>query len=159
MPGGGAGGGAGWLIIGFGNADRGDDGAGIEVSRCLAGSGLAAVVHQGDALGLIELWREARRVIVIDAVVGATAPAGYARFNTSLQPLPAPVTTAPRHGIGLAETIEIARALSLLPDVLVVYAIGAQTFALGSGLAPAVAAACAEVADRIRREVAATAAT
>lgn len=145
-----------WLVIGLGNADRGDDGAGFEVARDLAASGLPVLVHEGDGLGLIELWREAKRVIVVDAVVGAIAPGGYARFDASAQPLPAALACGRVHGVGLAEAIEIARALSALPDALAVYAIGAGSFALGSGIDPAVAAACSEVAERIRREIAAT---
>ena len=150
--------GAGWLVIGLGNADRGDDGAGIEVARRLAASGLPAVVHQGDALGLIALWRGYERVIVVDAVVGDIPPGKFARIDVSSQALPA-AAHAPGHGVGLDQAIEIARALALLPQALIVYAIGARTVALGSGPAPAGAAACAEAAGDLRREVRATATT
>lgn len=147
-----------WLIIGLGNADRGDDGAGIAVARDLAAADVAAtgatvVIHEGDGLGLIELWRDADRVVVVDAVVGAIAQGGFARFEASAQPLPAAVATGMGHGVGVADAIEIARALLCLPPVLVVYAIGARTFALGTGPAPAVADACTEVARRIREEI------
>lgn len=146
-----------WLVIGLGNADRGDDGAGVDVARDhLAASGVQVVVHEGDGLGLIELWRGQKRVIVVDAAVGAIAPGGYARFDASAQPLPGTLAARRVHGVGLAEAVEIARALFLLPDVLVIYAIGAAAFTLGDGLTPAVAAVCAEVADRIRRDIAAS---
>lgn len=147
-----------WLIIGLGNADRGDDGAGIAVAQDLAVADVAAtgavvVIHEGDGLDLIELWRTAERVIVVDAVAGTIAPGGYVRFDASAQPLPAAVASGSGHSVGLAEAIEIARALSMLPNPLVVYAIGARTFTLGIGLAPAVAGACARVAGRIRQEI------
>ena len=156
MPGGEANGK--WLIIGLGNADRGDDGAGIAVAQHLAiadvaATGATVIIHEGDGLGLIELWRKAERVIVVDAVVGGIAPGGYARFDASARPLPTTVASGSGHSVGLAAAIEIARALSLLPNPLVVYAVGARTFTLGIGLAPAVASACAIVAGRIRQEI------
>lgn len=146
---------AGWLIIGLGNADRGDDGAGVEVARSLAATGCPVAVHGGDGLGLIELWHVRKRVIVVDAVVGSIAPGDFARFDATSRPLPAALGAGRAHGVGLAEAIEIARALSRLPRSLVVYAVGALAFTLGSGVSSTVSAACAEVTACIRREIAA----
>ena len=44
------------LVIGCGNTDRGDDGAGILVARQLRTLGLNAIEHCGDGPPLIELW-------------------------------------------------------------------------------------------------------
>ena len=58
------------LIIGVGNPDRGDDGAGHAVVRALRdlplpGIGLRTV--SGEATQLIEAWSSADEVVVIDA--------------------------------------------------------------------------------------------
>lgn len=146
------GGRGGSLVIGVGNADRGDDGAGIEVVRILAASGAPCIVHEGDGLGLIDAWDGFAYVVIVDAVSGGPEPGSFARFDTAVEPLPRHLG-GNVHGVGLAQTIEIARALGRLPRVLVVYALGAASFALGEGPAAPVARACAEVAERIDEEI------
>ena len=143
------GGRGGWLVIGLGNADRGDDGAGAEVVRALAAEGIACIVHEGDGLGLIDAWAGYSSVAIVDAVRGGPEPGKFARFDAVSAPLPR-IEGAGVHGVDLAQAIEIARALGRLPRRLVVYAIGASSFVLGEGPAEPVARACAEVRLRIR---------
>ena len=51
------------LVIGLGNAARGDDAAGLIAARRLGG-----VEHEGDPLALLDLWDGADCAVVIDAV-------------------------------------------------------------------------------------------
>ncbi len=99
------------LIIGCGNRERGDDGAGILVAERLRNLGIEAETRGGEAAELIEAWRGADDVIVVDAVVtgapvghgarvGRPAAAGFRR------------TSASTHGLGVAEAIELAQAFS-----------------------------------------------
>jgi hydrogenase maturation protease len=57
------------------------------------------------------------------------------------------------HGFGLAEAIELARALGGLPPRCVVYAIEGSSFEEGAALSPPVVAAAAEVARRLCGEI------
>ena len=74
-------------------------------------------------------------------VGSAPLPQGAFNFNIST------------HGLGLAEAVELARALDQLPDRCVVYAIEAASFQPGAPLSPPVAAAIAEVGNRVRDEI------
>jgi len=57
------------------------------------------------------------------------------------------------HGLGLAEAIELARALGALPPRCVVYAIEGASFEAGAPLTPAVSDAVADVALRLEAEI------
>lgn len=139
-------------MIGVGNADRGDDGAGVEVARALAAAGVPCILHEGDGLGLIDAWTGFEFVVVVDAVRGSAAAEGYRRFDAVAESLPREVRGS-LHGVGLAQTIEIARALGRLPEALNVYAVAASSFVLGEGVSALVARACTEVTRRIGEEI------
>jgi hydrogenase maturation protease len=57
------------------------------------------------------------------------------------------------HVFGVAEAIELARALRQLPPVLVVYGVEGATFEMGAGLSAAVAAVVPQVVAQVRQEV------
>ena len=58
------------------------------------------------------------------------------------------------HAFGVADAVELARALDRLPERLDVYAIEGASFAAGAPLSPAVAAAIDELADLLAAEAA-----
>ena len=60
---------------------------------------------------------------------------------------------ASSHAFGVAEAIELARALDLAPKRIVVYAIEGVCFDAGAPFTPPVLRAAEEVADCIAREV------
>ncbi|MFA6207521.1 MAG: hydrogenase maturation protease, partial [Methylocystis sp.] len=68
-------------------------------------------------------------------------------------PLPRAAFGASTHGFGLAEALELARALGVLPPRCIVYAIEGEIFDIGAPMSPAVAAAVAVVADRLRADI------
>ena len=145
----GEGGRASILVIGVGNADRGDDGAGPEVAARLRMRGVQAIDHAGDGAALLDLWRCHSRVIVVDAMNAGAAPGTVRRFDAIREPLPRDLSLASSHAFGPAEAIETARALGRLPPALVLYAIEGMSFALGSGLSVPVAEACRWVEQEI----------
>jgi hydrogenase maturation protease len=57
------------------------------------------------------------------------------------------------HAFGVAEAIELARALRQLPPVLVVYGVEGATFETGAGLSTVVAAAVPQAVARVRQEL------
>ena len=140
------------LVIGIGNPDRGDDGAGIAVARHLAGApGLRVIEKAGDTLALLDAWAGAERVFLVDAAAAEGMPGRVHRLDGAV-PLPRDLALGSTHAFGLAETVELARTLGALPARLVVYAIEGERFAPGAGLSPAVSAAAMAVAERIVAE-------
>lgn len=145
-------------IIGIGNDYRRDDGAGREVARRLRHSSAPPdgeiLEETGEGTSLLETWRGAERVILLDAVRSG-APAGTIhRIEAQTDPLPAFFSRRSTHAFGIAEAIELARALSQLPPSLVLFGIEGECFDAGVGLSPAVEKAVAEVSARVRQEIA-----
>jgi hydrogenase maturation protease len=144
------------LVIGVGNAWRNDDRAGLEVARLLAGlDGVQVLEREGEPTSLIDSWQGAEAVWLADAVSSGAEPGTVHRHDASAEPLPARLYDTSTHHVGLAEAVELARALGRLPERVVVYGIEGSSFATGETLSPEVAAAAARVADAIREEVAA----
>jgi hydrogenase maturation protease len=143
------------LIIGIGNEYRGDDAVGLIVARRLkerlAGS-FTVLEQSGDGAALMEAWQGAETVIIIDAVMSGAAPGTIHRFDASVQPLPKDTFRCSTHAFGVAEAIELSRALSELPQSLVVYGIEGKNFAAGVGLSSEVEKAVGEVARRAHTE-------
>lgn len=137
------------LILGCGNPDRSDDAAGVLVARRLQEMGIAAQEFTGDPLALIEAWNGARGVILIDTVVSG-APAGTITvWDAGKTPLPPDRFCCSTHAYGVAEAVEIARALGRLPARLVIYGIEGIRFDIGGSLSPEVTVAVELVAQEI----------
>jgi hydrogenase maturation protease len=139
------------LIIGCGNRDRGDDAAGLLVVERLRSLGIAAEEHSGEGLALIEAWSGAARVILIDAVVTGAAPGTISVWDARTAPVSRDAFRASTHSFGVAEAVELARALGRLPASLAIYGIDGRNFARGSQPAPEVLAAAEELAQQIAR--------
>ena len=130
------------VIIGVGNAARGDDAAGLIAARRLGG-----LEHEGDPVALLDVWRGADVAVVIDAVSSGADPGTVHRFDATSAPLPARLRgSTSSHALGLAEAIELGRTLGRLPGRLLVYGIEGERFEAGTELTPAVAAAVEAVA-------------
>lgn len=107
----------------------------------------------GDPAQLLEAWAGARRVFIADAMVSGAPVGTVRRFDTAAGPLPAEVQLVSTHALGAGAAIEMGRALGRLPAALVVYGVEGSSFAIGTGLGPAVAAGAAEAASRIVEEI------
>ena len=140
------------LIIGCGNRERGDDGAGILVAEQLQGLGIEARIHAGDPLALIEFWSGIEKVILIDTVTTG-APAGTVhRWEADQLPPAAVGSSASTHGLDVAQAIELARGLHRLPGQLRIYGIEGKRFRLGEDISPSVRRAVEQVVDQIAAE-------
>jgi hydrogenase maturation protease len=110
-------------------------------------------VYEGEPVGLIEEWTGADAVIVVDAV-NSGAPAGTIhRLDPLSEPIPAALSQGSTHAFGLAETIELARALDRLPARLLVYGIEGERFEAGDELSPPVSAAVDVVREELRAQL------
>ena len=142
------------LIIGCGNRDRGDDAAGILAAdrlRALDIAGIETRTSSGEPSELIELWAGATNVILIDAVVTGSAPGAVHQWDAQ-RSLHYGKATGSTHGLGVAEAIELARALKCLPANIRIYGIEARQFELGSEASPEVRQGVDEVIQRIVNE-------
>lgn len=142
-------------IIGCGNADRGDDAAGILVARRLRELGLDSIEHAGDGFALLELWHGSENVVLVDAVLSGAAPGTVSVWDPGSEPLKIQDCYCSTHGFGPVEAIEIGRALGRLPQRIRVYGIEAAQFEQGSAAGPEVLKAV----DRLVGELARTAST
>jgi len=140
------------VVIGVGNAYRGDDRAGLAVAELLTSrlpKGVEVVECEQEPSRLLEAWQDAETVVVVDAVRSGAAPGTVHRFDASAEPVPARLFRASTHAFGVGEAIELGRALARLPGRVLVYGIEGAEFAAGKGLSPAVAAAVSDAADAV----------
>lgn len=147
---------SGTIVIGVGNRYRHDDAAGLEAAariREAAPPGVEVFVHDGEPASLIELWRGADRVFVIDAVPPNGNPGAIHHVRVGAEP----VCDRPRrdssHAIGLGDAVELARALERLPRRLVLVGIEGEEFSAGEGLSPAVAPSARLAASSVLGEI------
>jgi hydrogenase maturation protease len=145
------------LIVGVGNALRRDDGAGLAAARRLRGALAVArqvIAKDGDCAALLDDWQGAEEVVVIDATSSGSEPGTIRRYEAHERPLPSAFSRSSTHSFGVAEAIELARALGRLPAHVVVFGIEGRDFTPGEGLSPDVDAAVDEVVKRVTAETA-----
>jgi hydrogenase maturation protease len=132
------------LLIGIGNSDRGDDGAGREVVRRLRNRGFSPERLReldGEAASILEAWKGANKVLLIDAMQSGRPPGTILRFDATSNPVPTILRCCSTHGFGVAAAVELARALDLLPDRVEIIGIEIESPEVGPGLTPAVESA------------------
>lgn len=133
------------VVIGVGNPWRRDDGAGPAVATALRthlGDRAAVVELDGEAARLVDAWDGADLAVVVDAVRTGAVPGTVHLLDAGGPDLPLdrsrPGTSS--HGLGVAEAVELARALGRLPRRLVLVGIEGSDFGPGADLTAAVAA-------------------
>ncbi len=152
------------VVIGIGSGGRHDDGVGPVVSARAAGLSRARDVGPVvDPLDLLGRWDGATLAIVVDAIRSGANPGTIRIVELDVPPAAAkgrgamarmPATGDPgashegrepkptsSHGIGLVETLQLARAVGQAPARVVVVGIEGQDFSQGIGLSPPVRAA------------------
>jgi hydrogenase maturation protease len=143
------------LVIGIGNEWRGDDAVGIITARLLARAGLPGVrilEASGEGAALLDLWQGASTAILIDAVQPGEESGTIHRFDVQTAPLPTSLLVSSSHAFGVAQAIELGRALGGLPPRLIFYGIEVQDMTAGRSLSPQVEQASRQVCERIRQE-------
>lgn len=140
------------LVIGIGNEYCGDDGAGLAVVRALQARKRAHVRFlecDGNCTTLLEAWKDADDVILIDAVASGARPGTMYRIDACTQTLPARCTFFSTHAFGIAETLTLARALGQLPARFLIYGIEGERFAAAEGFSPPVKQAIEKVTGQV----------
>ena len=142
-------------VICVGNSARSDDAVGPLIAEELRRRSVDVpiLVSDGEPGELLDLWRGLGRVVMVDAVVtGRGDPGTVYVLNATTEPLPV-VSHASSHGIGLAESIELARSLHALPADLRLVGIEAGSLDVGTELTPAVRAAIPDAVAQVLVEV------
>jgi len=137
------------LIVGIGNPFRHDDGVGPWVAQRLARAGLETTEHAGDGTGLLDLFLTRPSLILIDATRSRQPPWTYVCLDAGVAPVQADLFHYSTHRFGLAEAVETARTLGLLPRRLIIHGIEGQSFGQGQGLSEVVETAAEALVDRL----------
>ena len=143
-------------VVGVGNELRGDDGVGLAVARALEGTvpaGVRVLECEGEPVALLAAWEDCDRTIVIDATQSGAQPGTIRRIAAHDGPLPPELSRSSTHLLGVAEAVELARALGRLPGRAIVYGIEGAGFDTGSEISEPCATAAVLVAASIRREL------
>jgi hydrogenase maturation protease len=144
-------------VVGIGNELRGDDAAGLLVARLIRQraehEGIAVIEHEGEAIGLLELWEGAQAVVLVDALRSGAAAGTTRRIDASRDPVPAQLLGShSTHALGIAEALELARAIDRLPERVTLYGVEGADFAAGAGLTQDVSQALEVLAEQVLGE-------
>ena len=141
-------------MIGVGQPYRADDGVGLLVAARVAELARVDVLEcRGDVLALLDRWDAADAVVIIDAATATRQPGHIHRIDASCGRLPCDVSFSTTHSVGVADTIELARALGRMPARLIVYAVEGACFEPGALMSAEVASAAGALPATIVAEV------
>jgi hydrogenase maturation protease len=143
------------LVACIGNPDRGDDGIGPLVALKLEGqlpSHVRLLVRRGDILALAEDLAGYDALICVDASAPMGMPGHIHRIDLANEELPRELLAASTHGFGLADAIELAKAIDRAPGTIVIYAVEGACFDAGAAMTQAVSAAAGEAARLVAGE-------
>jgi hydrogenase maturation protease len=146
------------LIVGIGNRYRGDDAFGCIVAGELAGQvprGVTCIEHDGEPAGLMECWQGAENVLLVDAVSSGARAGQVFRFDLARQALPEEFNLYSTHAFGVAQAVELARALGKLPRHMRFIGVEGENFDAGEELSPALSKAKNAIISEISNSLAA----
>jgi len=147
------------VVIGVGNRDRGDDAAGPVVCDRIAAAprSVRTVVLESSTIDLVNHWSDEDLVVVVDAARPDGTPGRIGEYDGLDERFVVP-GTASTHSIDVAGGIELARALGRLPAMLTIISIEGESFAFGAPLSQGVRCSVDDVAVRLSRLAASSAA-
>jgi hydrogenase maturation protease len=144
------------LIIGIGNPFRSDDAAGIALAHRLrerVPRGVRVIEETGEGAALLDAWRDAPAVILVDAVHSGAPPGTLHRFDLQAHEIPSQFFRFSTHTFGVAEAVELARTLHRLPSCLIFHGMEGKEFASGEGFSPEVERALSPALECILEDV------
>ena len=139
------------LVVGIGNRSRGDDAVGPEVASRVAQLGLPgiAVVVLDEPIALVEQFDTHDHVVVVDAIDPHGHPGKVHVQQVGRAPLRRDPPALGSHGLGVADAVELARALGRLPKRLTLVGVEARTFQPGAPLTAAVRESLGDAAKAV----------
>ncbi|MCK5285552.1 MAG: hydrogenase maturation protease [Alphaproteobacteria bacterium] len=143
------------LIIGIGNRMRCDDSAGpetIDILKEKLSIEADFLEERGEPASIMESWKGRDKVILIDCVIAGKPPGHIHYLDLSNTPLPDEMGKTSSHAFGLAEAVELSRAMKKLPKKLFFYGIEGGKIDIGKEISPAVKTAINTVTERIQKQ-------
>ena len=142
------------VLAAVGSELRGDDAAGPAVlARVGALDGVDLLGALASPLDLLGAWDGADLAIVVDAVDGLDPPGGVCVIDVDMASAPdvsgRTRPTASSHGLGVIDTLRIARAMGTAPDRVLLVGVSSGDFEGSAGLSPAVSRAVERAAQRV----------
>ena len=144
------------LVIGVGNEYRSDDAVGLVVARRLRQLSLGNVTvieESGEGTDLMESWKGADTVIIVDAASSGAKPGTIHRIDARAQRIPTGLLRYSTHAFSVGEAVELARAMNRLPPRMVVFGIEGERFDEGTVLSRAVQGSVDIVVDLVLRQL------
>ena len=145
------------IVVGVGNALRGDDAAGLHAAARLRATPGARVRRRTRvrASACSSCGRVPAPSSSSTRCAPAPRPGPCVAWTRAPLPLPATWrTSSSTHACRLGEAIELARILGRLPARVLVHGVEGREFELGAPLSEEVAAAIGPLADAVARDVA-----
>ena len=140
----------------LGSRYRGDDAAGPLVGDLLRARGIEVLDCGDEPTRLIEPLAGLQLAVIVDAVRSAAEPGTVHRVEAADGALPRDLRLASSHAFGIAEALDLARALGKAPGRVVVVGIEGRAFGMGDPVSPEVEAALGHAADLVGAELART---
>ena len=145
------------LILGLGNALRGDDGFGPALIAWLDRQELppsVEVIEGGaDSLNLVSLLLDRQRVIVVDAANLGDMPGAWRRFTPATVHLKSNAASLSLHAAGLTEALALAATLKVLPPEVIIYGVQPAHLEWNTALSAEVQAVVPIVGNAVLQEI------
>lgn len=144
------------IVIGIGNEFRGDDAFGFEVIRRIReqipGS-VDVLLTEGDGTHLMQRWAGCDAVYIVDCITSG-APGGTCfRLDAAERKMPTQFFRSSSHIFGVAEAIEMSRALNQLPSKVIVYGAEGTQLDLGKPMSEPMVKAVRTIGDQLLQEL------
>jgi hydrogenase maturation protease len=142
-------------VIGVGNAWRGDDAVGLQAVRRLRdrlGPSVEVIEAEGNGLAILDLMEGIDHIILIDAVKGGGRTGTTVRLDLSTESRWGTVAPCSTHAMGIADAIDLARALGRLPKQLILYGIEIESIDSGASLSGSVREGLDSVVEQVYQE-------
>lgn len=145
------------VVLGVGNILYGDEGIGVYGARVLADGfrfAPAVDVVDGATLGfsMMDLFRQARALIVLDALAADAEPGSIFRLPAAELRQLAPQFRPTAHEVDPLQLLRLAPLLGHVPDLVLLGIVPARTD-IGVGLSPALEAAFPRFVEAALREL------
>lgn len=143
-------------VIGLGNEMRGDDAVGLVIAKRLRdrGGDRAEVIElEGGGVALLDAMLGAQMVVIIDAMQSGRPPGTIHRFDARVDPIAPVFLPRSSHAVGVAEVIELAKALGLLQAKVILYGIEIASAEHGQPLSQPVKQILDDVIRLILRDI------
>jgi hydrogenase maturation protease len=145
------------VIIGVGNLLLKDEGVGVQVAEELKKKELpeGVEVYDGavEGIGLLDFFRQASQVLLIDAAEMNLKPGAVVRFTPAEVRSKKSVPRFSLHDIGLLEVLELARILGASPPEVIIFGIQPKEITWGMELSAEVQASVPQVVALICKEI------